>query len=124
MDETRSFVVSARRHTKSANSVVELERPSRLTVNRHCSKPITWWCAGDLRREENSFVWPDGTKLSVRKGSIAEVNPEGLVEKLVHFGGMKWADPHPFTYPTIKVEPADGQIVLEVVTPDSSGNQR
>jgi hypothetical protein len=103
--------------------LVKLERPSRLTMNRQCSKPITWWCASDLRREENSFMWPDGTRLSVRKGTIVEVNLEGLVEKLVHFGGMKWADPHSFTYPTIKVEPADGQIALEVVTPDSSGDE-
>jgi hypothetical protein len=30
---------------------------------------------------------------------------------------MKFADPHPFTYPTVTVEPADGKIAVEVFSP-------
>jgi hypothetical protein len=94
--------------------LVELQRPSRLTVDRHCSKPLTWWCAGDPRREGNTFSWPHGAKLTIHKGAITEFNPQGYLETKVHYGGMKFADPHPFTYPTITVAPADGRIMLEV----------
>jgi hypothetical protein len=97
--------------------LIELQRPSRLTVDRQCSKPFTWWCAGEPRREEYSLSWPDGARLAVRKGAIAQFNPEGFVETKRHYGGMKFADPHPFTYPTVTVEPLDGRITLEVVAP-------
>jgi hypothetical protein len=55
--------------------------------------------------------------LIVAKGVLATINPKGFTETKVHFGGMKWADPHPFVYPTITVEPVDGKIILEIVTP-------
>jgi hypothetical protein len=98
--------------------LVELERPSRLTVDRHCSKPITWWCAGDPQHEGNSIMWHDGTELTITKGTVVAINSQGYVDAKHHFGGMKFADPHPFTYPTITVKPVDGRIRLEVVTPD------
>jgi hypothetical protein len=50
------------------------------------------------------------------------VNPKGYVETKVHYGGMKFADPHPFTYPTITVEPVDGRIKLEVTTAIATAN--
>jgi hypothetical protein len=96
--------------------LVELERPSRLTIDRECPKPLTWWCAGEPRREENSLVWPNGTRLTILKGRLTNLNPQGYVETKVHYGGMKFADPHPFTYPTITVEPVDGRLRLDVVT--------
>ncbi len=96
--------------------LVELERPSRLTVDRHCSEPITWWCAGEPEHEGNSMIWPDGTKLTITKGTVVATNPEGYVETKRHYGGMKFADPHPFTYPTFTVQPVDGWIMIEVVT--------
>jgi hypothetical protein len=99
-----------------AEQIIELQRPTRLTVDRRCSKPLTWWCAGEPQRQENTLAWPDGTKLTIRKGTIAEFNPQGYLETKVHYGGMKFADPHPFTYPTFTVEPIDDRIVLEVVT--------
>jgi hypothetical protein len=95
--------------------LVELHRPSRLTVDRHCSKPLTWWCAGDPQREDNSLVWPDGARLTIIKGTLTNLNPQGYIETKVHYGGMKFADPQPFTYPTITAEPKDGRIMLEVV---------
>ena len=61
--------------------------------------------------------WPDGTELTITKGTVAAMNSQGYVETKRHFGGMKFADPHPFTYPTFTVEPVDGRIMLEVVTP-------
>jgi hypothetical protein len=45
------------------------------------------------------------------------VNPQGFVETKRHFGGMKFADPHPFAYPKLTVAPVEGRIIIEVVTP-------
>jgi hypothetical protein len=94
--------------------IIELQRPSRVTVDRRCSQPLTWWCAGEPRREENTLEWSDGTRLKILKGTLANLNPQGYVETKVHYGGMKFADPHAFKYPTITVEPVDGRLFLEV----------
>jgi hypothetical protein len=96
---------------------VELHRPSQLTVTRHCTQLLTWWCAGEPTHKENTVTWANGTMLTLKKGNIVAMKPDGFVETKVHFGGMKFADPHPFTYPTFTVEPQDGQIALEVVCP-------
>lgn len=96
--------------------LIELQRPSRLTIERHCSAPLAWWCAGIPRREQNSLTWPDDTKLVIVQGAITNFDPHGYIETKVHYGGMKFADPHPFTYPTITVEPVDGRLLLEIVT--------
>jgi hypothetical protein len=98
---------------------VELERPSKLTITRATEKPVSWWYAGKARQQDNTFTWPNGTKLTVTHGTIHAVDPKGFVETKVHFGGMKWADPHPFTYPTVTVDPQDGKIVAEVISPVS-----
>jgi hypothetical protein len=37
---------------------------------------------------------------------------------------MQYADPHPFTYPTTTVEPADGVIAIEITTPPQSGEDK
>jgi hypothetical protein len=103
-----------------AEQLVALERPSKATIQRHCSRSLSWWHAGDARQADNSFVWPDGTGVIVTKGVIAAVEPEGFIETKVHYGGMKFADPHPFVYPVITVEPVDGQIRLEITTPADS----
>jgi hypothetical protein len=98
---------------------VELVRPSRLTIDRKCSQPLTWWCAGDPRQEGPAAIWSDGTRLTVTHGKLTTINPKGYLETKVHFGGMKFADPHPFTYPSFTVEPAGGRIVIEVATPEN-----
>lgn len=99
---------------------VDLERPSKLSIVRTTDKALTWWYAGSPQHENNSFVWPDGTQLKITRGNIASIAPEGYVESKHHFGGMKFADPHPFVYPTVTVEPADGQIALEIFSPDTT----
>jgi hypothetical protein len=55
--------------------------------------------------------------LKLTRGKIGKIEPEGYVESKRHFGGMKFADPHPFTYPTVTVEPTDGMICVEVILP-------
>jgi hypothetical protein len=93
---------------------IDLERPSKLVISRVTDKALTWWHAGNPQHAGNSFIWPDGTRLNVVRGSIKTVDPNGYVETKRHFGGMKFADPHPFVYPTITVEPVDGKIAIEV----------
>jgi hypothetical protein len=96
---------------------IELSRPSRVVIDRQCSQAITWWSAGNPRQDGPSCSWPDGTQLTITQGKLAAMNPKGYLETKVHYGGMKFADPHPFRYPTYTVEPVDGRIVLEIVTP-------
>jgi hypothetical protein len=58
--------------------------------------------------------------LTLTQGVISKTTHNGHIDKKVHFGGMEFADPHPFTYPTVTVEPADGVVVIEVYTPTQS----
>jgi hypothetical protein len=104
--------------------LVELERPGRVRVERHGAQPLNWWYAGEPERHEQSLVWPDGTRLTVSQGVMGETTPNGHLDKKVHFGGMAFADPHPFAYPALTVEPADGVVVIEVDRPAPSAASR
>ena len=97
--------------------LVDLQRPSKLSITRTTDKPLTWWYAGNPQHSEKSFTWPDGTQLKLTRGKIGKIAPEGYVETKVHFGGMKFADPHPFVYPTVTVEPEGDTIAVEVTSP-------
>jgi hypothetical protein len=96
---------------------VDLLRPSKLSITRATEKPLTWWYAGNPRHNDDSFTWPDGTQLKMTQGKIKSFAPKGYIESKRHFGGMKFADPHPFAYPTVTVEPVNGKISLEVTSP-------
>jgi hypothetical protein len=96
---------------------VDLVRPSKLSITRATDKPLTWWYTGNPKHNDDSFTWPDGTQLKVTRGKIGKIAPEGYVESKRHYGGMKFADPHPFVYPTVTVEPANGRIAVEVICP-------
>jgi hypothetical protein len=91
---------------------IELHRPRHLTIRRHVSQLVKWWYTGEANRTGNELVWPDGTKLTVTRGEISGVDPQGFTETMVHFGGMKFADPHPFIYPVVTARPDSG--VLEI----------
>lgn len=99
--------------------VVDLERPAKLSISRATDKALTWWYAGDPKQQENSFAWPDGTQLKITRGTIAAVKPDGYIDAKQHYGGMKYADPHPFTYPAVTVQPTDGRVVVEITTPET-----
>jgi hypothetical protein len=99
--------------------IVTLVRPSTLKISRSCEKEITWWHAGEAQHQGNSLEWPDGTQLKVIRGNITTVNPQGYVDSKKHFGGMQFADPHPFIYPTVTVAPVEGRIEIEITTPRS-----
>ncbi|MBL9162181.1 MAG: DUF4962 domain-containing protein [Planctomycetaceae bacterium] len=96
---------------------VELHRPGVLKVERHTSNPVRWWQMDQPRQEANSFVWPDGVRLQVEVGEIAQVDVHGYVESPVHFGGMKFADPCPHEYQTVEVKPIDGVVKLFIRRP-------
>jgi hypothetical protein len=94
--------------------IITLQRPAKLTISRTCEKELTWWYAGNAQHQGTAFDWPDGTQLIITRGKIAAVNPQGYVESKKHYGGMKFADPHPFTYPSVTVAPHEGRIEIEV----------
>lgn len=96
---------------------IELRRPSTVSIDRRTRQPLTWWYAGNAHRDRNTWTWPDGTRLSVRAGIVEKTSPAGHVDKKTHYGGMEFADPHPFTYPTVTVKPQDGRVRISVSTP-------
>ncbi|MCC7337546.1 MAG: hypothetical protein IT422_20835 [Pirellulaceae bacterium] len=98
--------------------VIDLDRPHSLSIRRQASQPMKWWYSGDARRDGNALIWPDGTRLEVAIGHIVSIDPTGLVESKSHYGGMKYADPHPFTYPVVTVQAASGALEILVTTPD------
>ncbi|HEX5472195.1 MAG TPA: hypothetical protein VFW73_09925, partial [Lacipirellulaceae bacterium] len=77
---------------------VELDRPVRVSIHRETDKPLAWWYAEKPERHGNSLTWADGTKLTVTRGSIVGIDPKGYTDATCHYAGMKYADPHPFTY--------------------------
>jgi hypothetical protein len=99
---------------------IDLARPAKLSIVRATRKPIHWWYAGEAKRHDNTLTWPDGTQLKIARGKLGGVDPKGYVEIKRHFGGMDFADPHPFVYPTASAEPVNGKITIEVTTPANS----
>jgi hypothetical protein len=96
--------------------LVNLDRPSKLSISRATDKPLSWWYAGSPQQQGNSLTWMGGTQLKITQGKISKIDPQGFVETKRHFGGMQFADPHPFTYPTMTVEPENGRIAVQVRT--------
>jgi len=97
---------------------IELQRPGRLSIDRETNRPMTWWFSGPAEQEDNSWVWPSGTRLELVSGTVTSTTPKGFVETKIHYGGMKFADLHPFVYPTVTVEPENGRIAVLVTNPD------
>jgi hypothetical protein len=91
---------------------VELHRPGRLTIRRETAGEMKWWYAGNAKRDHNALRWPDGTTLTVTRGDLARIDPQGYTETKRHYGGMRFADPHPFIYPVVVARPDHG--VLEI----------
>lgn len=96
---------------------VELTRPGQLTVERNTSEPVSWWYMENPQLVGKAFRWPDGVELRIEQGEIAEHKIDGYVETPVHYGGMKYADPCPRTYATVKVLPENGKVRLAIQVP-------
>ena len=99
---------------------VELHRPSRLIIHRKATEELRWWHAGEAEQKGQSLVWPDGTKLAITRGSLAVIDPKGYLETKVHFGGMKFADPHPFVYPVVTARPDGDTLEITITVPEPS----
>lgn len=95
---------------------IDLDRPSRMSISRATDTPITWWYSGSPERRQNTLTWSGSTQLTITQGKIVQMAPQGFVETKRHYAGMEFADPHPFTYPTITVEPQNGRIAVELIT--------
>jgi hypothetical protein len=93
---------------------VELHRPRQLTIRRETGGKMSWWYAGDAQRDKNVLRWSDGTTLAVTRGSIERIDPHGYIETKRHYGGMQFADPHPFVYPVVTARPDRGQLEITV----------
>jgi hypothetical protein len=96
---------------------VRLQRPAQLRIERDVSLPLAWWYAGDPRQEGNAWSWPNGTRLELVEGRVVQIVPDGHVDKKAHYGGMEFADPHPFRYPVVTVEPVEGRVTVTVTQP-------
>ncbi len=99
---------------------VELRRPGKLTIRREAEKTLAWWYSGNPVRSGDSLSWPDGTSLTLTNGVIDKIDPRGYVDSVAHYGGMKFADPHPFVYPVVMVRPIAGEIEISI----EQGNKR
>ena len=48
------------------------------------------------------------------RGNIARIDPKGYIETKRHYGGMRFADPHPFVYPVVMARPDRGRLEITV----------
>ncbi|MDA0659092.1 MAG: DUF4962 domain-containing protein [Planctomycetota bacterium] len=101
---------------------ISLYRPGRLSIQRTTTEPLTWWYSGDPVRNGSSFTWDNGICVTISRGKIDHIDPQGHKDIKTHYGGMQYADPHPFTYATIEVHPENGQIHIDVL--DNSHTRR
>lgn len=94
-----------------------LRRPGVLILTRTTDTEQAWWCYGQPVREGNVLRWEEGTTLTVKRGRIVSVDPEGYHdEKVVGMGLLRLKDPLPMTYPLIKAQPEEGRLEIEVRT--------
>jgi hypothetical protein len=104
-----------------SRQTVELQRPGGVAITRQINQDVRWWCHGQPTRQGNQLTWPDGTTLTVMKGSIASFEPEGhYSEKVVGMGKLKLVDPRPIRYPLITARPYDSELVVKIEIPIGS----
>ena len=76
---------------------------------------VSWTCHGKPEREENRLTWPNGTALSVSRGSITAWDPIGKTTDMrVGMGKLPLHDPWPTSYPTATAAPEEGMFRVEV----------
>ncbi|MCC6444772.1 MAG: DUF4962 domain-containing protein [Armatimonadetes bacterium] len=101
--------------TGHSRQTLELKRPGLLRIRRQADRDVQWWCYGRPVWKENNLTWPGGTRLTVTKGTIVSLDPEGYRdEKIVGMGKLKLVDPMPTAYPLVTVRPENGELVVEI----------
>ena len=100
--------------------MLQLQRPGRLTFTREADGPVAWLCHGPPKKTGNVLSWPDGTTLEVTAGTLGALDTSAPPGKVAVGGGaldLTAQDPHPISYPRIRVQPADGKVSVEIRTP-------
>ncbi len=96
---------------------IELYRPDRLRFYRRTNQDMVWWCHEAPVRNGETLSWPEGTTLTVQKGTIISCDPQGYADEiLVGMGKLKLFDPLDKKFPLIKVCPAEDEIIFEIRT--------
>lgn len=102
------------------SQTITLSRPGKVALARKTAVPVNWWCHTKPKRRGNTLQWPDGTVLTVTRGSITSFEPEGYQEDMaVGMGLLKCPDPMPIKYPLVTAEPDKGELVIEIHTKDA-----
>ena len=65
---------------------IKLHRPSTLSIERETTRPMTFWHADEAKREANLLRWDDGTTLTITKGTIDSIDPDGYEDRKSHYG--------------------------------------
>ena len=94
---------------------VELRRPGRLTIRRETDGEMAWWCAGNLQAQAKHppmARWNDPRRHAWRRSPAS--SPRAIPRSSAHYGGMQFADPHPFVYPVIRARPERGRLEITV----------
>jgi hypothetical protein len=119
-DDGRTATIRCRgvEDSRFSEQTVTLERPARLTLQRHTGTEAPFWCYDMPERNGNVLTWADGTAVRVTKGVIVSFDPEGHRDEIiVGMGKLKCPDPMPRTHPLFTVRPRDGELTIEVRTP-------
>ena len=99
---------------------IVLDRRGVLSLTRFTDEQQAWWCYGEPVREGNLLRWEDGTTLSVTRGEIVSVEPDGYHdEKVVGMGLLRLKDPLPMKYMLVKAQAEDGRLEIVVRTPEN-----
>jgi len=96
---------------------INLNRTQRtLTVRRRATGNWSWWCHGAPRRDGNRLRWPQGMVVTVVKGELTSLAPEGYGPPLATgFLKLRLSDPAAKRFPLVTIAPTtDGLIELEL----------
>jgi len=99
---------------------VVLNRPQRtLSIRRRAAGEWSWWCHGAPQRDGNSLRWPQGIELTITKGELTSLAPEGYGPPLATgFLKLRLNDPAAKTFPLVTIAPAtDGLVELNLKSP-------
>jgi len=93
-----------------------LRRPDTLDVHwRGLDAPLSFWCLRPPKRVDDRLVWEDRVEMSAATGRLAGIDTEGYAPAhAVGNGRLTLIDPMPRKYPTVRVDPAGGEIAIRV----------
>jgi len=95
---------------------MELRRPNRATARwRGVGSAWSFWCLRRPEAEGNHLTWDGGAEVRVATGKVLEVQRDGYrPTHAVGNGKLALIDPMPMQYPVVRIEPEEGEVVLEI----------